>query len=74
MTFSKYNIHQITYNIFPGDVLCFDNKRLLHGRTAMEGGESGGAVRRRMHGCYFDLDALFYSMRPVRRRVLTSAE
>ena len=37
----------------PGDLLAFDNHRLLHGRTAFELGASG---RRRLLGCYLDVD------------------
>lgn len=38
-----------------GDLLAFDNHRLLHGRTAFELGAHG---RRRLLGCYLDLDDL----------------
>ncbi len=37
----------------PGDLLAFDNHRLLHGRTAFELGTTG---RRRLIGCYLDIE------------------
>ena len=48
----------------PGELLAFDNHRLLHGRTAFELGASG---RRRLLGCYLDLDDLL-SRRAVAAR------
>lgn len=48
----------------PGDLLAFHNHRLLHGRTAFELGASG---RRRLIGCYIDVDDLL-SRRAVAAR------
>jgi gamma-butyrobetaine dioxygenase len=48
----------------PGDLLAFDNHRMLHGRTAFELGASG---RRRLFGCYLDVDDLL-SRRAVAAR------
>lgn len=39
----------------PGELLVFDNHRMLHGRTAFELASSG---RRRLIGCYLDRDDL----------------
>jgi gamma-butyrobetaine dioxygenase len=47
-----------------GDLLAFHNHRLLHGRTAFELGASG---RRRLLGCYLDVDDLL-SRRAVAAR------
>jgi gamma-butyrobetaine dioxygenase len=38
----------------PGDCIVFDNTRILHARTALE----GGAGARHLQGCYADLDGL----------------
>ncbi|MEM7287295.1 MAG: TauD/TfdA family dioxygenase [Actinomycetota bacterium] len=37
----------------PGDLVVFDNRRVLHGRTAFE-----VTGRRHLQGCYIDVDAL----------------
>ncbi len=39
----------------PGDVVGFDNRRILHGRDAFD----PAAGRRRLRGCYIDHDDLF---------------
>ncbi|MDH4280934.1 MAG: TauD/TfdA family dioxygenase [Acidimicrobiia bacterium] len=49
-----------------GDVLAFDNHRVLHGRTAFDLGAAG---RRRLLGCYLDIDEL-----ANRRAVLNAAD
>lgn len=43
---------EMRLKLAPGDLVCFDNERVLHGRT----GFSGGA--RHLQGCYADKDAL----------------
>lgn len=48
----------------PGDLLMFDNHRMLHGRTAFELGTGG---RRRLVGCYLHSDDVA-SRRAVLRR------
>lgn len=50
----------------PGDLLAFDNHRLLHGRTAFDLGTAG---RRRLHGCYLDIEDL-RSRRAVAARTI----
>ena len=47
----------------PGDLVGFDNRRILHGRDAFD----PGAGRRRLRGCYLDHDDLFSRLRVVRR-------
>ena len=44
-----------TIHLAPGELVAFDNRRILHGRTAFELGASG---RRRLLGCYLDIDEL----------------
>jgi gamma-butyrobetaine dioxygenase len=46
----------------PGDLICFDNERVLHGRTAFHGGE------RLLQGCYADRDGLRSTLALLRRR------
>ena len=45
----------------PGDLVLFDNTRILHGRTAF----STGA--RHLHGCYVDADGLYSSLAVLAR-------
>ena len=53
---------QIRYAFRPGDLVGFDNRRILHGRDAFE---SGGA--RHLRGCYADHDDLYSRLRVLRR-------
>ncbi|MEO8267530.1 MAG: TauD/TfdA family dioxygenase [Ilumatobacteraceae bacterium] len=43
----------ITLDLGPGDIIGFDNRRVLHGRS---GFATGGA--RHLQGCYIDIDAV----------------
>jgi gamma-butyrobetaine dioxygenase len=52
---------QLTYPFRPGDLVGFDNRRVLHGRDAFE---SGGA--RHLRGCYADHDDVFSRLRVLR--------
>ena len=49
----------------PGDLVGFDNRRILHGREGFD--PSTG--RRRLRGCYIDHDDVFSRLRVLRRRV-----
>ena len=53
---------QIVFRLEPGDVVVFDNLRILHGRTGFSG---GGA--RRLQGCYADRDGLLSSLAVLER-------
>jgi alpha-ketoglutarate-dependent taurine dioxygenase len=46
----------------PGDLVLFDNTRILHGRTAFAGGA------RHLQGCYLDADGLYSSLAVLSRR------
>jgi gamma-butyrobetaine dioxygenase len=48
----------------PGDCIVFDNTRILHGRTAFE----GGSEARHLQGCYADLDGLASTVAVLERR------
>jgi gamma-butyrobetaine dioxygenase len=45
---------QLHLKLEAGECIVFDNTRILHGRTAFEGGSGA----RHLQGCYADLDAL----------------
>ena len=53
----------ISSEFTPGDLVGFDNRRILHGRDAFD----PGAGRRRLRGCYIDHDDLFSRLRVLRR-------
>ncbi|MGI9643944.1 MAG: TauD/TfdA family dioxygenase [Ilumatobacteraceae bacterium] len=53
----------IRYPFVPGDLVGFDNRRVLHGRDAFDPG--GGT--RRLRGCYLDRDDVFSRLRVLRR-------
>ena len=55
---------QIDYPFVPGDLVGFDNRRILHGRDAFE---SGGA--RHLRGMYIDHDEVRSTARVVSRRL-----
>jgi gamma-butyrobetaine dioxygenase len=54
----------ISVRLQAGEVLCFDNRRVLHGRAAFD--PSSG--RRHLQGCYVDRDMVLSRLRAVRRR------
>lgn len=53
----------VTSAFEPGDLVGFDNRRILHGRDAFD----PTAGRRRLRGCYVDHDDLFSRLRTLRR-------
>jgi gamma-butyrobetaine dioxygenase len=48
---------KISFRLEPGDVVTFDNLRVLHGRTGFS-----GEGHRRLQGCYADRDALYSTL------------
>lgn len=54
----------ISVRLTAGDVLCFDNRRMLHGRSAFD----PNSGRRHLQGCYVDRDMVQSRLRAVRRR------
>jgi len=48
----------------PGDCIVFDNTRVLHARTAFEGGSGA----RHLQGCYADLDGLASTVAVLERK------
>ncbi len=59
---------QISTPFSPGDLVGFDNRRILHGRDAFEPG--GG--RRHLRGCYIDQDDLYSRLRVLSRQSETN--
>jgi gamma-butyrobetaine dioxygenase len=55
---------QLTYPFRPGDLVAFDNRRILHGRDAFE---SSGS--RHLRGTYADHDDFYSRLRVLRRRI-----
>jgi gamma-butyrobetaine dioxygenase len=53
----------ITSQFEPGDLVGFDNRRVLHGRDAFD----PGVGRRRLRGCYIDHDDVYSRLRVLRR-------
>ncbi len=42
--------YQVSYRLVAGEMVVFDNRRVLHGREAFE----PGVGHRHLHGCYVD--------------------
>ena len=53
----------IRVSLAPGDVLAFDNRRILHGRD----GYTEGTGQRFLRGCYGERDELHSRIRILRR-------
>uniref|UniRef100_T1IZY7 Gamma-butyrobetaine dioxygenase n=1 Tax=Strigamia maritima TaxID=126957 RepID=T1IZY7_STRMM len=43
---------ELVFNLVPGDLVAFNNRRVLHGRTAFDARQ----VKRHLQGCYVDID------------------
>jgi len=53
---------QVVLRLEPGDLIAFDNTRVVHGRTAFS-----GSGERRLQGCYADRDALLSTLAVLER-------
>lgn len=62
--------YQMIINYKPGDLLAFDNRRVLHGRRGYDakGGE------RYIEGCYADRDELYSKIRILERQFKSSVQ
>jgi len=54
---------KVEFKLEPGDMMCIDNRRVLHGRTSFT--ESSGA--RWVRGCYMERDELWSALRVALR-------
>ena len=64
-TFSHYAQDprfQISFQFQPGDLVAFDNRRVLHGRDSF-----AGTGTRRLNGCYMDHDDVLSRLRVLNR-------
>ncbi|XP_052548415.1 gamma-butyrobetaine dioxygenase [Tympanuchus pallidicinctus] len=59
--------HKFTFKLKPGDIITFDNWRVLHGRRSYH---SGSEVTRHLEGAYADWDVVMSRLRLLRKRVL----
>ncbi len=53
---------ELRFRLEPGDVLCFDNRRILHGRDAFT-----GSGLRHLQGIYIDRDEILSTARALNR-------
>ena len=53
---------ELTFRLGPGDIMCFDNRRVLHGRKAFS-----GSGKRHLQGIYIDRDEIQSTARAVNR-------
>ena len=60
---------EIRFLLKAGDLVMFDNRRLLHGRTGFDPGDG----LRHLQGCYIDLDGPRSLFRVLRRRAASAA-
>ena len=60
--------YQIDYPFTPGDLVGFDNRRILHGRDSFE---SGG--KRHLRGMYIDQDEVRSTARVISRRLAANS-
>lgn len=58
---------QIRFKLGPGDAIVFDNRRILHGRTAIQ---LDATTHRHLRGCYLEREEL-YSQLLIHQRTLT---
>ena len=56
---------KVEFKLNPGDMICMDNRRILHGRTRFS--ETHG--ERWLRGCYLERDELQSALRVVRRDI-----
>jgi gamma-butyrobetaine dioxygenase len=57
--------YTLRYMLRPGDMVVFDNRRMLHGRDAFDI-ETGA---RRLHGCYMERDMIASTHRAIEEKV-----
>ena len=64
-TLTRSKEFRIEFRFEPGDCIAFDNRRILHGRTAFDDGDNG---RRHLRGCYSERDELHSRLRVLERQ------
>jgi gamma-butyrobetaine dioxygenase len=58
--------HQLRFALRDGDLVLFDNQRILHGRTAF----SSARHARHLRGCYLTRDSVYSQTALLRRRMM----
>ena len=58
------NASKLRYPFRPGDIVIFDNRRILHGRESFE---PQPGTRRRLIGAYIDTDEFYSRLRILLR-------
>jgi alpha-ketoglutarate-dependent taurine dioxygenase len=58
---------QITFKLTPGELILFDNTRIMHARTAFS-----DAGTRHLQGAYSDLDGLYSTLSLLKSQLLDS--
>ena len=61
--------NQLRVRLQPGDLLGFDNRRVLHGRTAYD----PATGNRWLRGCYVEREELYSRLRIIARHVRAEA-
>lgn len=61
--------YRMLFDYLPGDLMLFDNRRILHGRKAFDAAEG----RRWLRGCYLEREELESALRMAARRRRTGA-
>ena len=54
----------VTYKMKAGDIVAFNNQRVLHGRAAYK-----ATTARHLSGCYFDWDEFYSAIRVYRKKL-----
>jgi alpha-ketoglutarate-dependent taurine dioxygenase len=57
--------YHLTFRLRDGDLVLFDNQRILHGRTAFSSAKQG----RHLRGCYLSRDSVYSETALLRRRL-----
>ena len=58
---------ELKFKLNPGEVMCFDNRRILHGREAFS-----GSGLRHLQGVYIDRDEITSRARAINRSMRSS--
>jgi alpha-ketoglutarate-dependent taurine dioxygenase len=61
---------QMTFKLDDGDLVLFDNQRILHGRTAFSASQHG----RHLRGCYLTRDSVYSRTAQLRRDLRSTPE
>ena len=61
--------YELRFKLDPGQLMMFDNNRVLHGRTAFDPSEG----HRQLQGCYIDRDGPRSLYRVLKRRLSQGA-